>query len=129
MLKTKQCLFCNKAKQKIIYYSNFFFVVRDSYPVTKHHTLIIPHRHVSNFFDLKDDELKDLSKVLKKQRLSILKLDKKITAFNMGVNAGKDAGQSIMHCHIHLIPRRKGDTKNPRGGVRGVIPSKQKYNK
>jgi len=129
MLKTKQCLFCNKAKQKIIYYSNFFFVVRDSYPVTKHHTLIIPHRHVSNFFDLKDDELKDLSKVLKKQRLSILKLDKKITAFNMGVNAGKDAGQSIMHCHIHLIPRRKGDIKNPRGGVRGVIPSKQKYAK
>ena len=58
-----------------------------------------------------------------------LSLDKDITAFNIGVNAGKDAGQSIMHCHIHLIPRRKGDMDNPRGGVRGVIPSKQKYNK
>ena len=129
MKKTKQCLFCNKAKQKIIYTSNFFFVVRDSYPVTKLHTLIIPHRHVSNFFDLYSDELIDLNQILKNQRKSLLNLDKKISAFNVGVNAGVDAGQSIMHCHIHLIPRRKGDIKNPRGGVRGVIPSKQKYKK
>ena len=123
----KECLFCNKNKQKIIYSNNFFFIVRDSYPVTKYHTLIIPHRHVSNFFDLNDNEFKNLSNVLKKQRLSLLDLDKKITGFNVGVNAGTDAGQSIMHCHIHLIPRRKGDIENPRGGVRGVIPSKQKY--
>ena len=126
---TEECLFCNKAKQKIIYTSNFFFVVRDSYPVTKLHTLIIPHRHVSNFFDLYSDELIDLNQILKNQRKSLLNLDKKISAFNVGVNAGVDAGQSIMHCHIHLIPRRKGDIKNPRGGVRGVIPSKQKYKK
>ena len=123
----KECLFCNKNKQKIIYSNNFFFIVRDSYPVTKYHTLIIPHRHVSNFFDLNDNEFKNLSNVLKKQRLSLLDLDKKITGFNVGVNAWTDAGQSIMHCHIHLIPRRKGDIENPRGGVRGVIPSKQKY--
>ena len=126
---TEQCLFCNKSKQKIIYSSKLLFVVRDSYPVTKHHTLIIPHRHVSNFFDLNDEELNDLNKILKKQRTELLNLDKDITGFNVGVNAGKDAGQSIMHCHIHLIPRRKGDVENPRGGVRGVIPSKQKYNK
>ena len=125
----KECLFCNKNEQKIIYSNKFFFVVRDSYPVTKYHTLIIPHRHVSNFFDLNDNEFKNLSNVLKKQRLSLLDLDKKITGFNVGVNAGTDAGQSIMHCHIHLIPRRKGDIENPRGGVRGVIPSKQKYYK
>ena len=66
-------------------------------------------------------------KILKKEKQSLLNLDKTISAFNVGVNAGKDAGQSIMHCHIHLIPRRKGDIENPRGGVRGVIPSKQKY--
>ena len=126
---TNQCLFCNKKKQKVIYSSELFFVVRDSYPVTKHHTLIIPHRHVSNFFDLYSDELIDLNQILKNQRKSLLNLDKKISAFNVGVNAGVDAGQSIMHCHIHLIPRRKGDIKNPRGGVRGVIPSKQKYKK
>ena len=125
---TEECLFCNKKKQNIIYSSEFVYVVRDSFPVTKYHSLIIPHRHISNFFDLNKDELKDLSTILIKQRQSILSLDKKITAFNVGVNAGKDAGQSIMHCHVHLIPRRNGDIENPRGGVRGVIPSKQKYN-
>ena len=125
--KAEKCLFCNKAKQKIIYSGEFMFVVRDSFPVTKLHTLIIPHRHVSNFFDLNTNELDDLSKILKEQRKNLLELDKNITAFNIGVNAGVDAGQSIMHCHIHLIPRRKGDIENPRGGVRGVIPSKQKY--
>ena len=127
--QAERCLFCNKKKQKIIYSSKLIFVVRDSYPVTKFHTLIIPHRHVSNFFDLTDSEFKDLFKILKKEKRSLINLDKKITAFNVGVNAGVDSGQSIMHCHIHLIPRRKGDIKNPRGGVRGVIPSKQKYNK
>ncbi len=126
---TEECLFCNKKKQNIIYSSEFVYVVRDSFPVTKYHSLIIPHRHISNFFDLNKDELKDLSTILIKQRQSILSLDNKITAFNVGVNAGKDAGQSIMHCHVHLIPRRNGDIENPRGGVRGVIPSKQKYNR
>ena len=124
----KECFFCNRAKQESIYSSQFLFVVRDNkFPVTKHHTLIATHRHVSDFFDLNNDELSDLVKVLKKQRELLLSLDKEITGFNVRVNAGVDAGQSIMHCHIHLIPRRKGDMDNPRGGVRGVIPSKQKY--
>ena len=124
----KECFFCNKAKKETISSSDFVFVVRDNkFPVTKHHTLIASHRHVSDFFDLNNDELNDLSKVLKKQRQLLLNLDKDITGFNVGVNAGVDAGQSIMHCHIHLIPRRKGDMDDPRGGVRGVIPSKQKY--
>ena len=125
----EKCLFCNKKKQKIVFSSKLFYVVRDSYPVTKYHTLIIPNRHVPNFFDLKDKEFNDLNKILKKQRKLLIDLDKKISSFNVGVNAGVDAGQSIMHCHIHLIPRRKGDIKNPQGGVRGVIPSKQKYTK
>ena len=125
-----ECFFCNKAKKESVYSSNFTFVVRDNkFPVTKHHTLIATHRHVADFFDLNDEELNDLSNVLKKQRKLLLNLDKEITGFNVGVNAGVDAGQSIMHCHIHLIPRRKGDMENPKGGVRGVIPSKQKYNK
>jgi len=124
----KVCFFCNRAKKESIYSSEFLFVVRDNkFPVTKHHTLIVPHRHVSDFFDLNNNELNDLAKVLKKQRKLLINLDKEITGFNVGVNAGVDAGQSIMHCHIHLIPRRRGDMDNPRGGVRGVIPSKQKY--
>ena len=124
----KNCFFCNRAKKESIYSSDFLFVIRDNkFPVTKHHTLISPYRHVSDFFDLNSNELDDLAKVLKKQRQLLLNLDKEITGFNVGVNAGIDAGQSIMHCHIHLIPRRKGDMPNPKGGVRGVIPSKQKY--
>ena len=120
--------FCDRAKKESVYSSDFTFVVRDNkFPVTKHHTLIVTHRHVSDFFDLNSDELNDLANVLKKQRQLLLGLDKEITGFNIGVNVGVDAGQSIMHCHIHLIPRRKGDMDNPKGGVRGVIPSKQKY--
>ncbi len=128
MLKDKECIFCNKNNSKIIFSSKYFFVIRDSlYPVTKHHTLVISNRHVSEYFDLSENELNDLNKVLKEQKKELLELDSSITAFNIGVNIGKDSGQTIMHCHIHLIPRRKGDVEDPRGGVRGVIPSKQKY--
>ena len=127
---SKDCFFCNRAKNESIYSSNFLYVVRvNKFPVTKDHTLIAPHRHVSDFFDLNNEELNDLAIILKNQRQLLLNLDKDITGFNVGVNAGVDAGQSIMHCHIHLIPRREGDMDNPKGGVRGVIPSKQKYNK
>ena len=122
------CIFCNKTNCKVISSTEHFFVIRDTaYPVTKHHTLIITNRHIDDFFDLNKDEMSDLDKVLKEQKKELKKLDKEISAFNVGINIGKDAGQSIMHCHIHLIPRRKGDVEDPRGGVRGVIPEKQKY--
>ena len=65
--------------------------------------------------------------MLQKHKDLIIKKDKTVTGFNIGMNNGEDAGQTVFHCHVHLIPRRKGDIKNPRGGVRGVIPSKQKY--
>ena len=123
-----QCIFCNKTNCKIIQITNHFFIIRDTaYPVTKHHTLIITNRHVSDYFDLQKEEMIELNEILNSQKKKLQKLDKEITGFNVGVNIGKDAGQSIMHCHIHLIPRRKGDVNDPRGGVRGVIPSKQKY--
>ena len=128
MSEDKECIFCNKSNCKIILSTNYFFVIRDTvYPVTKNHTLIITNRHVSDYFDLKDEELSELNIILKNQKKELENLDNKITGFNVGVNIGKDAGQSIMHCHVHLIPRRKGDVDDPRGGVRGVIPSKQKY--
>ena len=123
-----QCIFCNKKNCKVIQTTNNFFIIRDTaYPVTKHHTLIISNRHISNYFDLKKEEIVELNEVLNDQKKKLQELDHQITGFNVGVNIGKDAGQSIMHCHIHLIPRRKGDVEDPRGGVRGVIPSKQKY--
>ena len=130
MSSLEDCIFCSKKNCKIIKSTKFFFVIRDTaYPVTKHHTLIVTNRHVSSYFDLRKKEIIELDKVINDQKKELLVLDKKITGFNVGTNIGKDAGQSIMHCHIHLIPRRKGDVKDPRGGVRGVIPSKQKYKK
>ena len=125
---TEDCIFCNKTNCKVISSTKHFFIIRDTaYPVTKHHTLIITNRHVDDYFDLNKEEINDLDEILKNQKRELKQLDKEITAFNIGVNIGRDAGQSIMHCHIHLIPRRKGDVDDPRGGVRGVIPEKQKY--
>ena len=124
----EDCIFCNKTKCEVISSTKHFFIIRDTaYPVTKHHTLIITNRHVEDFFELTKEEMVELDEVLKKQKEELKKIDKEISAFNVGVNIGKDAGQSIMHCHLHLIPRRKGDVEDPRGGVRGVIPEKQKY--
>ena len=123
-----ECIFCKKINCKVIEVTKYFFIIRDtSYPVTKHHTLIITNRHVADFFDLTKEEMTELDEILKNQKVQLKNLDKEISGFNVGVNIGKDAGQSIMHCHLHLIPRRKGDVKDPRGGVRGVIPEKQKY--
>ncbi len=129
MSKSKvSCIFCNKSNSKIVEEKKFFFIIRDtSYPVTKHHTLIITNRHIDDYFKLTLDELSELNQILKDQKKKLKLLDPTISGFNIGVNIGKDAGQSIMHCHIHLIPRRKGDVEDPKGGVRGVIPSKQKY--
>ena len=122
------CIFCNKTNCKVISETKNFFIIRDTAnPVTKHHTLIISNRHVADFFDLTKNEMNDLDEILKSQKEELKKIDDDISGFNVGVNIGKDAGQSIMHCHIHLIPRKKGDVKDPRGGVRGVIPEKQKY--
>ena len=89
--------------------------------------MIIPKRHLSDYFDLTNEELvacNDLIKVIKKD---ILEKDNTVRGFNIGTNAGKISGQSIMHCHIHLIPRREGDVENPQGGVRSVIPKNQHY--
>jgi len=125
---TEDCIFCNKTNCRVVSSTKHFFIIRDTaYPVTRYHTLIITNRHVDDYFDLNKEEIIELDEILKDQKKELKKLDKEITAFNVGVNIGKDAGQSIMHCHIHLIPRRKGDVEDPRGGVRGVIPEKQKY--
>ena len=126
----EDCIFCKKINCKILKQLKYFFIIRDTaYPVTEHHTLIITNRHVSDFFELSDEENIELNQILKDQKKELKDLDSNISGFNVGVNIGKDAGQSIMHCHVHLIPRRKGDVEDPRGGVRGVIPERQKYRK
>ncbi len=121
------CIFCDVKKQDIIYENDHAFVSHDSYPVSKFHSLIIPKRHIKNFFDLNEKELNGCNELIKKIKSKIENDDNSVEGFNLGTNAGSVAGQTIMHCHIHLIPRRKGDVENPQGGVRGVIPLKQHY--
>ena len=121
------CLFCNVPSSEHIFKNNLAFSTFDSYPVSKYHALIIPKRHVENYFDMSEEEVVSCNKLIKKMKNKIQKLDPTVEGFNIGTNSGKIAGQSIMHCHIHLIPRRKNDVDNPQGGVRGVIPSKQHY--
>ena len=102
------------------------FVIYDGYPVSKGHCLIVPHRVYSDYFESTNEEVIGLQKlVLETKKL----LDEKFQpdGFNVGINSGESGGQTVPHVHIHLIPRYKGDMENPRGGVRGVIPSKQKY--
>lgn len=121
------CLFCKKKVKGKFIENELAYATFDSYPVSKFHTLIIPKRHVKDYFGLYQAEINSCNELIKKMREIILKKDHKVLGFNIGMNAGKIAGQTIMHCHIHLIPRRKGDVKNPQGGVRGVIASKQHY--
>ncbi len=121
------CQFCDLPPARIVAKNELALAFRDGFPVTEHHTLIIPKRHVPDYFDLFQPERNAMQALMAGQRTSILEIDPTVTGFNMGVNAGADAGQTIFHCHIHLIPRRSGDVEEPRGGVRGVIPSKQKY--
>jgi diadenosine tetraphosphate (Ap4A) HIT family hydrolase len=122
------CIFCKlqKDNQNIIFETKHFYSIYDQYPVSKGHTLIISKRHVESFFNLTKEEIIDGFELLIKLKNEVDTLFKP-DGFNLGVNDGKYAGQTIMHCHIHLIPRYQHDVEDPEGGVRGVIPSKQKY--
>jgi diadenosine tetraphosphate (Ap4A) HIT family hydrolase len=102
-------------------------VVTDTSPVTEGHLLVMPVRHIADFFDMTEPEVREAYLALRELRLRLLADDPKITGFNVGTNCGPAAGQTVLHAHIHLIPRRVGDTANPRGGVRGVIPEKMSY--
>lgn len=126
-MEINNCIFCSKEKLNIIYEDDIFYVIRDAYPVTTDHTLIILNEHNKTYFDLRDKDIVQLNNIIKFQKDSLIGKDNSITGFNIGINQGETAGQTVMHLHIHLIPRRKGDIDDPRGGVRGVIPSKQKY--
>ena len=125
--KINNCLFCNIEEDRIVHEYKHFYVIRDAFPVTPLHSLIITKRHVVSYFQCSKEEHDEIPIILDTQKTELKILDNTITGFNIGMNIGEDAGQTIFHCHIHIIPRRKGDTSNPRGGVRGVIPEKQKY--
>ena len=121
------CLFCNIKKAGLTDENELAYASYDSYPVTNYHCLIIPKRHVENYFDLNEKETIACDQLIRKIKKEIERIDPSVKGFNIGTNSGKVAGQSIFHCHIHVIPRREGDVENPQGGIRGVIPSKQHY--
>ena len=121
------CLFCNIKKSELADENTLAYASYDSYPVTDKHCLIIPKRHVKDYFDLTEEEIVACDQLIKEIKKEIEIKDPLVKGFNIGINSGKVAGQSIMHCHIHLIPRREGDVENPQGGVRSVIPLKQHY--
>lgn len=124
------CIFCNIGskieKERIVYQDDTWIAIYDNYPVSRGHVLLIPKRHVDNFFGLNMIEHSSLGVTIGIVKMA---LDKKFhpDGYNIGVNCGNAAGQTVMHCHIHIIPRYNGDMEDPRGGVRGVIPEKQKY--
>ncbi len=121
------CPFCSIDERRALLQNDLAVVVRDLYAVTEWHLLVIPKRHAADFFDLAPKELRACHQLLSEARALVLTNDPAVLGFNVGINSGEAAGQTVMHCHIHLIPRRAGDSPNPRGGVRCVIPGKADY--
>jgi diadenosine tetraphosphate (Ap4A) HIT family hydrolase len=122
-----ECPFCKISKETITTKHGSVFAIEDTTPVSRHHMLIIPFRHCETYFEMNEEELCDARALINNLRQGILEKDTRVSGFNIGVNCGEVAGQTVFHTHIHLIPRRKNDTPEPRGGVRGVIPDKMGY--
>ena len=120
------CPFCSLPQDRIISENESTVCIRDGYPVSRGHTLIIPKRHVESLFDCNPDEKADILQALEEAKVA---LDKEFSpdGYNIGINDGESAGQTIPHLHIHLIPRYHGDVSDPRGGVRWIFPDKAKY--
>lgn len=121
------CPFCKEFEEdRILYQDSSWIAVYDAYPVSKGHVLLISKRHVKTYFDLNYVELASVGVTIGVIKLI---LDKKFkpNGYNIGINCGESAGQTVPHCHIHIIPRYDGDVEDPRGGVRSVIPNKKLY--
>jgi diadenosine tetraphosphate (Ap4A) HIT family hydrolase len=122
------CPFCSLPDGEKVLTSELCFAWWDKYPVTEGHLLIISNRHIADYFSVTAEEKTALWTMVNKGK-KLLDKRFKPDGFNLGINVGVDAGQTVMHCHIHLIPRRSGDSINPRGGVRAVIPGKADYSR
>jgi diadenosine tetraphosphate (Ap4A) HIT family hydrolase/5-methylcytosine-specific restriction endonuclease McrA len=121
------CPFCKVPKDHVVGETELAYAIRDAFPVTPLHTLVIPKRHVRGYFELSRPELNACNRLLEQEKKAIEQADPSVEGFNVGVNEGEVAGQTIFHCHVHLIPRRKDDVEDPTGGVRHVIPGKGAY--
>ena len=123
---TKPCPFCTLPPERIIDSNDLAIVIRDAYPVSPGHTLVIPKRHIGSWFEITQAEQQALLDLLAKAK-AVLETELKPDGYNIGINDGPSAGQTVPHLHMHLIPRYKGDQEDPRGGVRWIIPEKAKY--
>ena len=121
-----QCPFCQLPSERIIAQNQHACAIRDAYPVSPGHTLIIPRRHIASFFDTTQEEKNALLALLDEAK-RIVEYEQKPDSYNIGINDGAAAGQTVPHLHIHLIPRYTGDAEDPRGGVRWVVPEKARY--
>ena len=126
-VRQEGCAFCEMPTDRIMATHELAYAIRDLYPVTEGHILVVPKRHVADYFDLYQPERNAIDALLEDYRHTLESSDPTIDGYNMGANAGRSAGQTVFHVHVHLIPRRTGDVENPRGGVRGVIPERQDY--
>lgn len=126
MPASKPCAFCTLPPHRIIKETERALVIRDGFPISTGHTLVIPKRHVGSFFEVTPEEREELLALLDESKL-LLDADYHPDGFNLGINDGAAAGQTVPHLHIHLIPRYKGDRTDPRGGVRWIIPEKADY--
>jgi len=122
----RDCPFCTLPNERIFDSNTFGVVIRDGFPVSPGHTLIIPKRHFSSWFECTDEEQIGLMELLTKAQ-KILEKEFNPDGYNIGINDGPAAGQTVPHLHMHLIPRYKGDQEDTRGGVRWIIPEKAKY--
>jgi diadenosine tetraphosphate (Ap4A) HIT family hydrolase len=122
--EARHCRFCSSRSLRTVASNALAFAIRDAFPVTPLHSLVIPHRHVADFFGLTPEEREACAELVHQLRKDILAEDPGVDGFNIGMNVGQTAGQTLFHSHIHLIPRRRGDVEDPRGGVRMVIPDK-----
>jgi diadenosine tetraphosphate (Ap4A) HIT family hydrolase len=122
------CRFCpEKLIKRVVAELGSVWAVQDRYPVSEGHHLIVPKRHTADWFEMSAEEKRDADELIAVIREKLQAADGTVTGFNIGINCGKSAGQTIFHAHIHLIPRRDGDTPDPTGGVRGVIPARMSY--
>lgn len=120
------CPFCALPAERILILADEALVIRDAFPVSPGHTLVIPRRHIGSFFELSDAERTCMVELLAQAKAE-LDLSFQPDGFNIGINDGAAAGQTVQHLHLHLIPRYRGDVPDPRGGVRWVMPGKAKY--
>jgi diadenosine tetraphosphate (Ap4A) HIT family hydrolase len=121
-----ECAFCHLAPARVVDENELAVSLADGYPVSPGHTLIIPRRHVADFFELSPAELGAVFEMVFRMR-SRLASEHQPDGFNVGINVGAAAGQTVMHAHVHIIPRFVGDTAEPEGGVRNVISGKGRY--